>query len=112
MDLQVRDEDGVCVIRIGGRMTMGEADAKLRSGFKDALDGGATQFVLDLEGVTFMDSASLGEVVACYKRARERQGDVKLVLSPRASNVFSIAKLHLVFETFDSVEAAVASYPV
>ena len=67
------------MVDISGKITIGEGDIVLREKVDELLDEGQTQIVLNLEKVTYMDSAGIGELVACYKRAKEKGGTVKLL---------------------------------
>ena len=67
-------------------------------------------FVLDMVQVPWLDSASIGEIVACYKRIRERQGQMKVAIVGKAHTVVAISGLDRVFELYDDVEAALASF--
>ncbi|MGH9579195.1 MAG: STAS domain-containing protein, partial [Terriglobales bacterium] len=67
--------------------------------------------VLNLGGVSYIDSGGLGTLVGLYTSARGQQGDIKLAnLTQRVRDQLQITKLVTVFESFDSVDAAVQSY--
>ncbi len=82
----------------------------LRDEVRGLLEAGETLFILDMLEVPFMDSASIGEVVACSKRAGERSGLIKLVVKDRVHNLFTMTRLDKVFEIFGSVEDALAGF--
>ena len=100
----------VSVLRIRGEVRIGQPTTLLRDTCREALQQGRRQIVLDMLDVPWLDSSGLGEVFACYKRAREVQGSVKLVLRGKSYSLFTITQLDRVFEIFDDVEAAVASF--
>jgi anti-sigma B factor antagonist len=64
-----------------------------------------------MEKVDYIDSAGIGELVACKKRAAAKGGDVRLLM-PSASvyKVISIVSLHLVFQIFDNEAKAIGSF--
>ena len=71
-------EDAV-VIDIVGKIALGEGAAPLRDAIRSSLDQGINRIVLNLEGVAFIDSAGLGELVRTHATVRSRGGLLKLV---------------------------------
>jgi anti-anti-sigma factor len=108
--IEATQRGDVCILRITGEMRIGQPTTLLRDRCREFLQQGQRQFVLDMLGVPWLDSSGLGEVFACFKRAREAQGVVKLVLQGKSYSLFTITQLDRVFEIFDDVEAAVASF--
>jgi anti-sigma B factor antagonist len=83
----------------------------LRDRVVDLLDKGSHAIVLNLEKVTYMDSAGIGELVACYKRAKEKGGTVKLLNpSGKVLDLLTLTKLEEVFETYRQEQEAVGSF--
>lgn len=71
------------------------------------------QIVLDLGGVTYIDSIGLGVLVGLLISAQKAGGDIKLAnLKPRLIDVLGVTKLMTLFETFDRAEDAVQSFNV
>lgn len=100
--------DGVTVLGLSGRITLGEESNKLRTKLKSLVDEGKSRVVLDLSEVTYMDSAGLGALVAGYTSAQNRGLSLKLAsLSKRISEQLYITKLVTVFDVYDSVEEAI-----
>jgi len=111
MKATVKEAGKVRIIDLKGRITLGAGDLELRKAVQDQLDKGNTSVVLNLQGIEYIDSAGLGELVACKKRATAKGGDVKLVMpSESVYKVLSIVSLHLVFEIFDSEAKAIGSF--
>ena len=79
MKATVRQVGQVAVVDINGKITIGEGDVVLRDRVVELLEKGTHHIVLNLEKVSYMDSAGIGELVACYKRAKEKGGTVKLL---------------------------------
>jgi anti-sigma B factor antagonist len=111
MKATVRSIGPVSVLDLNGRITIGEGDVLLREKVNELLDGGKSKILLNLDKVKYMDSAGIGELVACYKRAREKNGTVKL-LNPtgKVSDLLQLTKLEEVFETFRDEKEALASF--
>ncbi|HEX5045306.1 MAG TPA: STAS domain-containing protein [Candidatus Polarisedimenticolaceae bacterium] len=111
MKARVRQVGQVAVVDIEGKITIGEGDMVLRDRVVDLLDKGNHQIVLNLEKVTYMDSAGIGELVACYKRAKEKGGTVKLLNpSGKVLDLLTLTKLEEVFETYRQEQEAVGSF--
>ena len=108
--IDVRKRGEVCILDIGGEVRIGDPADRLRQKSKELVDSGERFFVLDMLDVPWLDSSGIGEVFACYKRARELEGVVKLVLKGKSYSLFTITQLDSVFEIFDNVDEAIASF--
>ena len=111
MKATVRQIGHVAVVDLSGRVTIGEGDVVLRETVNELLEGGQKHILLNLEKVKYMDSAGIGELVACYKRAKEKNGTVKL-LKPtgKVYDLLQLTKLEEVFDTFDDEREALVSF--
>ena len=111
MKATVRQVGPVSVVDISGKITIGEGDVVLRERVSELLDGGQAKILLNLEKVKYMDSAGIGELVACYKRAKEKDGSVKLLNpSGKVYDLLQLTKLEEVFETFKDEKEALVSF--
>ena len=111
MKASVRHHGKVTVVDLSGKITIGEGDVVLRDKVLELLDGGHSKILLSLEKVSYMDSAGIGELVACFKKAREKGGTVKLLKpSGKVEDLLQLTKLWEVFEIFDEEQQAVASF--
>jgi anti-sigma B factor antagonist len=111
MKATVRDIGKVAVLDLSGKITIGEGDVVLREKVTELLDAGRLNVLLNLGKVSYMDSAGIGELVACYKRAKEKNGTVKL-LNPtgKVYDLLQLTKLEEVFETFADEKEALVSF--
>src|SRR3954466_1271781 len=110
LKITTKQVDGVTVVHCNGRIVFGEEAAARREQVKNLL---TTQkhLVLNLGGVSYIDSGGLGTLVGLYTSARALGGDIKLAnLTQRVGDQLQITKLVTVFEVFDSEEKAVTSY--
>lgn len=101
-----RDEKGWTVVEVHG-----EVDAytvpRIREYVVACIEGGRRHLIVDLVGVSFMDSTGLGLFVAISKRFRAHAGDLRLVIThPGVLQIFRITSLHRSLQIYDSVEAA------
>ncbi len=88
------------MVDLSGRITIGEGDMVLRERVQELLENGQRQILLNLEKVPYMDSSGIGEMVAGYKAARDKNGTVKLLHpSEQVSDLLQITSLEEVFET-------------
>lgn len=102
--------DGITILDLQGRVTLGDATGKVREAVRQAL-AEQPNVILNLEGVAYMDSAGLGEMVGAFTSAKARGGQLKL-LHPqkRLEDLLQLTRLCTVFETFDSEAAATRSF--
>jgi anti-sigma B factor antagonist len=111
MKSNVRQIGHVSVVDLSGKITIGEGDVALRNAVQELLDNGNSHILLNLVKVSYMDSAGIGELVACYKRAKEKEGSVKLLNpSGKVYDLLSLTKLEEVFDTFTDEKEALVSY--
>ena len=102
--------NGVTVVYCSGRIVFGDETASLRETVKNLL-GENLQVVLNLGGVSYIDSGGLGTLVGLYTSAKAAGGNVKLAnLTQRVRDQLVLTKLVTVFEFYDSEEQAVASF--
>ena len=111
LDVQERDEGTVTVLVLTGEITVDDGELVFRKRVHDLLDRGRTQLVVDLGGVTYIDSAGVGMIAAKLKTVRERGGDLRMSrMSARSLRLFGMLKLLIAFEHFDDQASAIKSY--
>lgn len=110
LKISTREVKGVTVIDCSGRIVFGEEAFALRDTVK-ALLTQPRNIVLNLSGVSYIDSGGLGTLVGLYTSARTAGGSVKLAsLNNRVIDLLQITKLVTVFDVFDRVEDALGSF--
>lgn len=111
LTIDERESGDVTILTLAGQMMLDDGDLAFRKRIHDLIDRGRTKIVLDMGGVTYIDSAGIGMVAGKLKTVRESGGDMKLLhLTTRGQRVFGVAKLLIMFETFDTEELAVKSF--
>ena len=111
MQTRSRELNGVTVLDLTGRITIGEGSASLRDRIQDELAKGNRHILLNLADVSYIDSSGLGELISAYASARNRGGEVKLSnLSKKVHNLMEIVKLYTVFDIFDDETSVIASF--
>ena len=107
------DAGDVTVLTMAGQMLLDDGDLAFRLRIHDVVDRGRVKVVLEMAGLTYIDSSGIGMIAAKLKTIRERGGDIKLAsLSTRGQRVFGMAKLLMMFESFDTEAEAVRSFAV
>lgn len=110
LSIKQRKEDGVTVLELSGRLTIGESVLSLRDDVRSAVDDGDLKFVVNLGDVNYIDSSGLGELVSIYTTVRNKKGDVKLLkLTAKAKDLLQMTKLLTVFDTYDEEADALAA---
>ncbi len=110
-DFQIEQRAGTSppVIAVSGEIDVATAPL-LRESLHGVIAGGESTIILDLLGVTFLDSTALGVLVGALKRCREAGGELQVVVAdPRIVKIFEITGLTSVFTIADSLDAAGAA---
>ena len=110
LKIETRQTDGVTVMSCNGRIVFGEEASALRENLKSVLSS-TRQVVLNLSGVSYIDSGGLGTLVGVYSSARASGADIKLTgLGQRLRDVLQITKLVTVFEVYDTEQEAIGAF--
>ena len=111
MQIEERIVDGITILDLKGKMTLGEGDELLKDKINSLMNQGRGKILMNLEGVPYIDSAGLGEIVRTYTTVSRQGGTMKLVnLTKRITDLLAITKLLTVFETYDNEAEALKSY--
>ena len=111
MKLTTRQVDGVTILDLSGRITLGEGSVQLRDGIRDLLSKGQKLILLNLADVNYIDSSGIGELVSAYTTVRNQGGELKLLnLTKKVHDLLQITKLYTVFDIKDDEAAAVQSF--
>jgi anti-sigma B factor antagonist len=108
LTLEDEKRDGVHVLHLHGRLTLGEGTTTFRDAIKSQMASGSRQLVLDLADIKYVDSAGIGELVSAYTSVTSQGGRFVLVaLQKRVIDLLQITKLFTVFKVFETVDQAV-----
>ena len=104
----------VVVLTVTGEVSLtGEGDVHLRDKVANLLNDGRLRLVLDLAGVTYIDSAGLGQLVHVQTSANAAGASLKLAgPSARFRHLLTVAKIASLFDIHDDNESALASFAV
>jgi anti-sigma B factor antagonist len=111
LDVESRQTDsGVTVLAPSGRLDVVGAPA-LKDAVSEAMKNGQPRLVIDMEGVTFVDSSGLGSVVSALKQVRTSKGDLRLAApNQQVRVVLELTTLDRVFPYFATVEEALTDF--
>jgi anti-sigma B factor antagonist len=111
MKLSTEKRDDVFLMTLKGKIMGGPESAQFHQALKDAIAKGERKAVLDLGGVEWMNSSGLGLLISGFTTLRNAGGEMKLArATEKIQSLLVITKLITVFETHDTVDAAVASF--
>ena len=111
MDIDVRSQGPVKVIKLRGRLSLGETVDRLRATVEDLMTTGDTRLVMDLEELTTVDSSGIGLLTRCMTSAKKQGGALKLVNPSKfVMQTLKLVGLLSLFEIFPDAQAAAASF--
>lgn len=106
-----RQVDGITIVDLSGRITLGEGSVKLRESVRDLVGKGRNKILLNLGDVTYIDSSGIGELVSAFTTVRNQGGELKLLnLTKKVHDLLQITKLYTVFDIKNDEAAAVESF--
>lgn len=101
----------IAVVTPGGTLWGGDETGKLKETVDGLIAQNNAKLVIDLGNVNHLNSTALGVLVQAHGNYKGRNGAVKLArVEKRINNILVITKLSMVFEVFENVDAAVASF--
>ena len=111
MKASTRQVDGVTVVDLSGRITLGEGSVVLRDTVRDLIGKGDKRILLNLGDVTYIDSSGIGELVSAFTTVRNQGGELKLLkLTKKVHDQLQITKLYTVCDVKDDETQAIASF--
>jgi anti-sigma B factor antagonist len=111
MKVSNRQVDGVTIVDMSGRITLGEGSVVLRDSIRDLISKEQKKILLNLGDVTYIDSSGIGELVSAFTAVRREGGELKLLkLTKKVHDLLQITKLYTVFDIKDDEAAAIQSF--
>jgi anti-sigma B factor antagonist len=105
--------DGVTVLNLSGRLTLGEATTQFRSAIEELVAAGKPNILLDLHEVSYLDSSGIGELVAAHTACKRNGGALKLMnLGRRTENLLQTMSLYTVCEIVPDEVEGIRSFSV
>lgn len=111
MTIVERRIDDVTVLDLQGRLVFDDGDRPFRARVDELVEQGRSRIVVNLAGVTYIDSCGIGSLVAKFVSLRRKGGDLRFVhVTPRSNRLLQITRLIGIFRIFESEDEAVASF--
>ena len=111
MKASTRQVDGITIVDLSGRITLGEGSVVLRDTVKDLLGKGQKKILLNLGDVSYIDSSGIGELVSAFTSVRNQGGELKLLnLTKKVHDLLQITKLYTVFDVKDDEATAITAF--
>jgi len=111
LEIQQRDREGIVILDLNGRLTVGGEVSTFRERVQKLIDAGRTNLILNLKAVDYIDSTGLGALVMSHTSIQRSGGKVKLLnLNKRGIELLVMTKLTTVFEVFDDEQNAINSF--
>jgi anti-sigma B factor antagonist len=111
MSLDVRTSGDVTVLAPKGMLLGGKETDELSSKIRELSEAGNKKLLINLGQTTFMNSVSLGVLIAGHTNYAKRGAQLKLCsVDKKIQNIFVVTRLSLVFETYETEEEAIKSF--
>lgn len=111
MPIAERQVGTVTIIDLSGKLASSEESGGLKDKVTSVFFQGRKQVLINLSGLTYIDSGGLGELVSCLATATRAGGVVKLSnLGKRVQDLLIMTKLLSVFDVYDAEAEAIASF--
>jgi anti-sigma B factor antagonist len=111
MKSKVRDVGDVRVLDLEGKITIGAGDIELRQNIEDSVAAGRKNILLNLKGVSHIDSSGIGEMVGCFTTVARKGGRMKLLnLTQKINDILQVTQLITVFDVYDNEADALNSF--
>jgi anti-sigma B factor antagonist len=111
MKVATRQVDGITILDLSGRITLGEGSVTLRDTVHDVLAKGSKKILLNLENINYIDSSGIGEMVSGFTSVRNAGGELKLLnLTKKVHDLLQITKLYTVFDIWDNEASAISAF--
>ena len=106
--LNTRQVNGHIIVEASGRLEFGDSCLQLRELAKRLTSDGGRFFVLDMSGISMVDSAGLGLMLSIYATVRNQGGDLKLLnVGKHIKDLLRIMGLTHVFQMFEDEDVAI-----
>ena len=111
MKVKTRQVDGITILDLSGRITLGEGSVTIRDAVRDVLAKGSNKILLNLGDISYIDSSGIGELVSAFTTVKNSGGELKLLnLTKKVHDLLQITKLYTVFDVKEDEAGAVKSF--
>ena len=107
MRFSPENEGDLLILRLEGQLMGGSEAEQMRETILSAIEQGTVQILLDMEGVSWINSSGLGILIAAHMAARKKGGALKLMkVSNRIESILNVTRLSTIFEVYPGEDAA------
>jgi anti-sigma B factor antagonist len=111
LNINERQAGDVTVLDMSGKITIGEGSVALRTAIRRLLEEGKKRILLNLAGVSYIDSSGIGELVSSFTAINNQGGQLKLLnLTQKLQDLLTITKLLTVFDVYEKEAEALNSF--
>ncbi|MDQ3686386.1 MAG: STAS domain-containing protein [Acidobacteriota bacterium] len=111
LNIRERQAGDVTVIDMEGKITIGEGSVAVRGAIRRLLEEGKKKVLLNLAGVSYVDSSGIGELVSSFTTINREGGQLKLLnLTQKIQDLLAITKLLTVFDVYEDEATALNSF--
>ena len=102
--------EGVYAVEVQGEIDV-YTSPRVKETINELIEGSHYNFVINLEGVRYIDSTGLGVLIGALKKVREHNGRIVLICTnPQIKKIFNITGLIKIFEIYKDEEEALKSF--
>jgi len=111
MKVAIRQVDGITILDLSGRITLGEGSITLRDSVHEVLAKGSKKILLNLGDTSYIDSSGIGELVSAFTTTKNQNGELKLLkLTKKVNDLLQITKLYTVFDVHEDEAGAIRAF--
>jgi anti-sigma B factor antagonist len=111
LNIGERQAGDVTILDLNGKITIGEGSVELRNKVRGLLGDGRNKILLNLGGVSYIDSSGIGELVSSFTAVNKESGSLKLVkLTQKLQDLLGITKLLTVFDVYEDEAEALGNF--
>ena len=111
LNIRERQAGDVTILDMDGKITIGDGNVALRSAIRRLIEEGKKKILLNLGGVSYVDSSGIGELVSSHTTITREKGQLKMLgLGDKIKELLVITKLLTVFDTYQSEPEALNSF--
>lgn len=111
LNIAERQNDLITILDLEGNIRLGEGSSELHERLRLLAEKKAKKILLNMAGVSHIDSSGLGELVSGYTTIHKAGGELKLFqLSSRVHELMTMTKLLTVFDVYDNEAEAISSF--
>ena len=104
-------DDDVTIIELNGRVAVGEASRRIEPEVVASINQGAKMVVIDLSGVSYIDSTGVGIMAYCFGKAVRNGANLRIAgAQENVLNVFKVTRLVTVVPFYPDLNSALEGH--